>query len=94
MDQSQRQNLLNATNPKGARHHQWDIKFNWGTIHVMPNGDVSSIVIESDKSIPEKLSAIVDELLIQHAQCRINHFTLGKSLIEKVLNQLDEKTTS
>ena len=91
MTPTQRKSLLYATDPKSARHHEWEIRFNWGEMAVLPNGEISRIVLGSGKGIPAGLLDVIDALLIQYARCKINNFSLGQTLIERTLKQIDKQ---
>ena len=88
MKKSDRINLLTATDPRGAKHHQWQIKFNWGELVVRPDGSLGELAFDSSKGVPKELSYAIDELLIQYAKCKINSFELGCSLIKKSIQQI------
>ena len=89
MTNDERQSLLYATNPVAAKHHEWEINLNWGDLRVKPNGQISLISFNLDEGIPKKLSEIIDELLIQYAKCKINNLSLGQTLIERTLKQIE-----
>lgn len=89
MNNQQRISLLSSTDPRGAMHHQWQIKFNWGELLVQPSGELDCLHFHP-KGVPEKLISVIDELLSQYARCKINSFELGQSLIKKALQQIEE----
>ena len=89
----QRVNLLSVTDPKNGDHHPWEIKLNWGRINVLPSGKISSVILDLDyktANCPTSLTNEIDLILVHYAKCKINHFNLGKSLIEKVLKQIEK----
>lgn len=87
----QRVNLLSATNPRSGGHHPWEVNLGWGKISVLPNGQVTEVTFDINvKEQPLGLYEAIDDVLRYHARCKINHFNLGKSLIEKTLKQIEK----